>query len=108
WLRVSGDERNQYIPWMDWAGNSDEVMIQVLNRLQNHDQVMLGDIKTGDVKTILTEKDDAWVDLRREDLRWIDGGSHFTWLSERDGWRHVYVVSRDGKSIKIATHFDFD
>src|SRR5262249_41748323 len=52
--------------------------------------------------------DDAWVDVRREDLRWINNGSQFTWLSERDGWRHMYVVSRDGKSTKLVTKFDFD
>jgi len=108
WLKIAGDARNQYIPAMDWAGNSDEVMVQVMNRLQNDDQVMLGNIHTGEVKTIMTEKDNAWVDVLRDDLRWINGGKDFTWVTERDGWRHVYVVSRDGKSTNLVTKFDFD
>ena len=82
---------------MDWAASSDEVVLQRLNRLQNTDEVMLGDARTGQVRTVLTERDSAWVDVV-DDLRWLDGGKSFTWVSERDGWRHLYVVSRDGKT----------
>ena len=35
-------------------------------------------------------------------------GSHFTWLSDRDGWKHLYLVSRDGTSQKCLTPGDFD
>lgn len=103
WIDVQGDPRNNYIARMDWADNSDEVIIQQLNRLQNTNQVMLGDAKTGSVRKILTEQDKAWVDLQGDDITWFDGGKNFLWISERDGWRHVYVVSRDGKSTKLIT-----
>jgi len=63
WLDVPGDPRNHYIARMDWAANSDEVALQQLNRLQNTNLVMLGDRRTGRVRTILTERDDAWVDV---------------------------------------------
>jgi dipeptidyl-peptidase 4 len=56
---------------------------------------------------VLTERDSAWVDVV-DDLRWIDGGKNFTWISERDGWRHLYVVSRDGARIRLVTPGDFD
>jgi dipeptidyl-peptidase-4 len=29
-------------------------------------------------------------------------------VSERDGWRHVYLVSRDGKQVTLATSGQFD
>ena len=108
WLAVPGDPRNNYIAEMDWAGNSTEIMLQHLNRRQNEVQVMLADARTGQVRTILTETDDAWVDLRVSDLRWLDGGKNFTWISERDGWRHLYIVSRDGKDVRLITPGDFD
>jgi dipeptidyl-peptidase-4 len=120
WLDVPGDPRNNYLPRMEWAANSDEVVIQQLNRLQNTNVVMLGDVRTGKVRPILTEKDDAWVDiawgsidwdktgLARGDVEWIDGGKRFLWTSERDGWRHVYSVSRDGKDVKLITPGNFD
>jgi dipeptidyl-peptidase 4 len=119
-IDVPGDPRNNYLPRMEWADNSTEVMIQQLNRLQNTNTVMLGDIGTGRVRTVLTEKDDAWVDvnwgdidwdkrgLARGDVEWIDNGKRFLWTSERDGWRHVYSVSRDGKDVKLITPGEFD
>ncbi len=120
WFDVPGDARNNYLPRMEWAANSDEVVIQQLNRLQNTNIVMLGDSRTGKVRPILTEKDDAWVDiawgsidwdkrgLARGDVEWIDGGKRFLWTSERDGWRHVYSISRDGKDVKCITKGDYD
>ena len=57
WLDIAGDPRNHYIPRMDWAAGSDEVIVQRLNRLQNTHEVMLGDARTGAVRTVLTEND---------------------------------------------------
>jgi dipeptidyl-peptidase-4 len=108
WLAVPGDPRNNYIAEMDWAGNSTEIVLQHLNRRQNVVEVMLADVRSGQVQTILTEKDDAWVDLRVSDLRWLAGGQSFTWISERDGWRHLYIVSRDGKDVRLITSGAFD
>jgi dipeptidyl-peptidase-4 len=107
WLEVPGDPRNHYLARMDWAANSDEVALQQLNRLQNTNLVMLGDRRTGKVRTVLTERDDAWVDVD-SDLEWLDGGKRFLWVSERDGWRHAYAVSRDGASMKLITAGAFD
>jgi dipeptidyl-peptidase-4 len=108
WLDVPGDPRDHYIARMNWAESSDQVALQQLNRLQNTNLVMLGDIHTGKVRTILTERDEAWVDLHGDDIDWLDGGKRFLWISERDGWRHAYVVSRDGATIKLITPGNFD
>jgi dipeptidyl-peptidase 4 len=107
WLDIEGDPRNHYIARMDWAASSNEVILQRLNRLQNTNEVMLGDARTGAVRTILTERDSTWVDLV-DDLAWLNGGKSFLWVSERDGWNHVYVVSRDGKSIRLVTRGAYD
>ncbi|MEW6211252.1 MAG: DPP IV N-terminal domain-containing protein [Acidobacteriota bacterium] len=120
WFDIAGDPRNHYLPRMEWAANSDEVIIQQLNRLQNTNVVMLGDARTGKVRQVMTEKDDAWVDvawgaidwdkrgLARGDVEWLDGGKRFLWASERDGWRHIYLVSRDGKDTRCITEGDYD
>jgi dipeptidyl-peptidase-4 len=120
WLEVPGDPREHYIARMDWAASSDEVVLQQLNRLQNTNLVMLGDAASGRVRTVLAEKDEAWVDVSFGDfgwgstslasghVKWLDGGKRFLWVSERDGWRHVYSVSRDGSDVKCITTGDYD
>ena len=107
WLAVPGDPRNNYIARLEWAASPDEVVLEHLNRAQNTLEVMLGDARSGQVRTVLTERDSAWVDVV-DDLRWIDGGKSFTWISERDGWRHLYVVSRDGAKVRLVTPGPFD
>ena len=120
WFDIAGDPRNNYLPRMEWAASSNEVVIQQLNRLQNTNIVMLGDVHTGKVRPVLTEKDDTWVDvawgdidwdktgLARGDIEWIDEGKRFLWASERDGWRHIYSVSRDGRDVKPITPGNYD
>jgi len=120
WFSIAGDPRNNYLPRMEWAASSTEVIIQQLNRLQNTNIVFIGDIRTGNARPIMTEKDDAWVDiawgdiswnktgLARGDVEWIDGGKRFLWASERDGWRHIYSISRDGKDVRLITSGDYD
>jgi len=115
WFKVPGDPRNNYIPKMQWAASSKEVVLQQLNRLQNTNKVRLGkvrtgwfgDIHTGSIRTVLIEQDEAWVDVS-DDLKWLDDGSSFTWVSERDGWRHLYLVSRSGQTLTLLTPGQFD
>lgn len=107
WLKVDGDPRNSYIARLEWAASPNEVVIQQLNRPQNMLRVLLGDARTGTTRTVLTERDSAWVDVV-DDLRWVDNGRAFTWVSERDGWRHLYAVSRDGSRTRLVTPGAYD
>jgi dipeptidyl-peptidase-4 len=107
WLDLPGDPKEHYIARMDWAPTTGKgeraVLLQQLNRLQNTNTVCLAErAGYGPLKTILVERDKAWVDVH-DALHWLDGGKRFTWLSERDGWRRAYNVSRDGKDVKAIT-----
>jgi dipeptidyl-peptidase-4 len=107
WMDVPGDPRNNYIARMEWADNSDQVFLQHLNRPQNRNQVMLGDARTGQVRTVFTDQDDAWVETM-DDLLWLDGGERFTWVSEKDGWRHVYALNRRDGTEELLTPWPMD
>jgi dipeptidyl-peptidase-4 len=109
WLAIDGDPRNQYLARMDWAGlaNSSELLIQRMNRRQNETDVLLADARTGTVKTILVERDSAWVDVVN-DVRWLNKDQQFTWMSERNGWRRMYSVSRDGATVKALSADSMD
>lgn len=109
WLDVPGDTRTDfYLPRMEWADNPNELVVRRFNRLQNAADVMLADAATGQVRTVLTERDGAWVDVHDDALHWLGKGSAFTWVSERDGWRHLYAVARDGSTTRRITTGDFD
>jgi len=107
WFAVPGDPRNNYLARMEYIPGSDEVMIQQLNRLQNTNTVWVGNTKTMVLKNILTDKDDAFLDIH-DNIVWLDGTKSFSWTSEKDGWLHLYKVSRDGKDMKLITNGDFD
>jgi dipeptidyl-peptidase-4 len=107
WMKLPGDPRNHYVAWMDWAADSRELAIQQLDRLQQVNTFILADASTGAVRAALTERDSAWVEVV-DDLTWLDGGKSFLWLSEGDGWRHAYVVSRDGGKKRLVTSGAFD
>ena len=107
WMKTEGDPRDNYLVRLDFAASPDELIIQQLNRLQNENKVMLGNISTGAVKMIFTETDKAWVDVQ-DDPEWLDNGKYFVWSSERGGWKQIYKVSRDGKTVLNLTPGAYD
>ena len=76
----------------------------------------MADARTGAVRTLFTDRDSAWVDVVDTQsfppgelgLVWVNGGRSFTFMSERDGWRHAYLVSRDGRDHRLLTPGAFD
>lgn len=106
WIPIPGDERDNYLPRMEWVDET-RLVIQQLNRLQNRLTIYVADVITAQADVVLNEQDDAWVDVE-ETLHWLAGHSRFAWLSERDGWRHIYLVSINGQAIKPVTSGDFD
>lgn len=107
WFNIPDDPTNNYLARMDFIPNSNELMIQQLNRLQNTNKVWIGNANSMALKNILTETDSAFLDVH-DNIRWLDGEKNFTWTSERNGWMHLYKVSRDGKEIKPITNGNFD
>jgi dipeptidyl-peptidase-4 len=115
WMNVPGDPQQHYIPRMEWANNSNELLIQQLNRKQNESKLMYCNAKTGVSRTFYQEKDAAWIDVRNSwsygniiGWDWIENGKSFIWVSEKDGWRHIYKVSRDGKTGTLLTEGNYD
>ena len=106
WVQTPGDPRDGYLARMDWI-DAGTLAIQQLNRLQNQDDLLLADVRTGSVTRVFRDESRAWVDVV-DGVRWIDNGRAFLWISERDGWTHVFRVPRDGGVAASITRFDAD
>jgi dipeptidyl-peptidase-4 len=106
WLKTEGDPRNTYLARLGWI-DATTVAIQQLNRLQNRNDFLAADTRTGAVKRIFRDESPQWVDINDE-VPWIDGGRTFLWLSEKNGWQHVYRVPREGGDGQVITKFSGD
>jgi len=117
WINLPGDPRQHYVASVEWIEDSSALLLQYLNRLQNTNQVLRADPQTGEVQTFFEDKDKRWVDARSDRfsgsgrsgaVHWINHGKGMLWLSERDGWRHAYLVSRTTGEAQLITHFEGD
>ncbi|HRH61576.1 MAG TPA: DPP IV N-terminal domain-containing protein, partial [Chitinophagaceae bacterium] len=117
WMNIPTDAVLQsYITRMEWMQNSNELIVQHLTRKQNVSDIMVCNAATGASKNIYHEEDAAWIDILSlwdEDYSyggwdWLNNGKEFLWASEKDGWRHLYRISSDGKSETLVTKGDYD
>jgi dipeptidyl-peptidase-4 len=110
WIKLEGDSRQHYIAEMEWAGNSKEVMLEYIDRLQQDDKLMLANAETGETRLFFEDTDKAWVN--QEPLQWIRAAAgkepDLLWISERDGWRHAYRVDRATGEAHLLTSFKAD
>lgn len=118
WMDVPGEPDQNYIVRMEYIPSSNNLLIQQLNRKQNESKLYTCDISTGASKLIYEEKDEAWVDINEygnpysidytNNFTWLNESKSILWTSEKDGWRHLYQVSLDGKPEKLITNGNFD
>jgi len=107
WMKIPGDPKQNYLPRMIWSTDSKDILVQQLNRKQNTNKIWLCKTETGLPINIFTDHDEAWLDLV-EDWVWLEDGKTFTWISEKDGWRHIYLITKSGDSQKLITPGNYD
>jgi dipeptidyl-peptidase 4 len=117
WLNIPGDPQQHYLPRMEW--NSPELLlVQQLNRKQNHSKILGVNVTTNVANLIFEEQDETWIDVLsswentygltyRHEFKWINAGKEFLWFSEKDGWRHLYRIDLSGK-VTPVTHGNYD
>jgi dipeptidyl-peptidase-4 len=118
--------------WIDWNHDSLPYVARViwqkqgpltlvlLNRAQTVEQIVRVDPDTGRTSPILTETDQAWIDLSpmivrnataQSDLpRFLADGSGFLWAAQRDAGWQLELHRMDGSLARVlapaALHFD--
>src|SRR5581483_5120808 len=81
-----------------------------LNRLQNTDDYLLADAATGSARQLWRDHDDAFITIGFGGLpeaRPIRDGAEFLVSTEKDGWKHLYRITRDGRET-LVTRGDID
>lgn len=118
WINIPDEPDQHYIVRMEFIPSSNKLLIQQLNRKQNHSKLFISDIETGSPTLIQEETDEAWVDIYQagnpytidftNNFIWLNESNSILWASEKDGWRHLYQVSLEGKPEKLITKGEYD
>ncbi|MCX2744502.1 alpha/beta fold hydrolase [Mangrovivirga sp. M17] len=107
WMKIPMND--DYIPRIYWTADDSKLAIVHMNRKQNHLKLFMSDIKSGDSKVVFEEKSDAWIDV----FDFFAGIDHlfffpedteeFFWISDRDGYSHIYRYDYNGELINQVT-----
>jgi dipeptidyl-peptidase-4 len=100
-LKIAGP-KDQYLTNIAWSKDGKSIYVAVVSRSYQEMNLNQYDANTGDfIKTLFTEKDEKYVEPN-EPMIFLSNGN-FIWHSERDGYRHLYLYSKEGKLIKQIT-----
>jgi dipeptidyl-peptidase-4 len=110
----TGEHPDSYIPRIYWTSVPGQLSLIWMNREQNHLKMYFFDVASGAKKLVLEETSDTWIDV----YNFFEGIDHhvifpsdskdFFWISDRDGFRHVYQYGYDGKLIRQVTTGKWD
>jgi dipeptidyl-peptidase-4 len=103
----SGDV-NDYVTNLSWSPDEKYILIAELNRGQNDMNLNVYETNSGNfVRTILNEKNNAWVEPEHDAYFPNSKSNNFVWFSEKDGFQNLYYYSIEGKLVKQLTNNKF-
>ena len=111
-----------YIPDIVWQKNSNNLYFVTLNRKQNNWNLYKYDFTTNGSDLVLNDSNDSWVDKKsfftpNNNGSWTSrGGFSFAimengelvWISEKDGFKHIYRNRLDGRPINQITRGEWE
>lgn len=107
WLAVPGSQVQNYIPRMDWVPNSNNIVLQQLNREQNVSTVFLANLTANTISEVYKETDKVWIDAI-DKFHWINNNKEFVILTEKGNWAHLYRINIENKKATLITNSNFD
>lgn len=101
WIDL-GSDADIYLARVDWMPDAKRLTFQRETRNQRRLDLVAVDAGTLDQRVLLTETSRTWINLN-DDLRFLRNEDAFVWGSERDGYKHLYVVGLDGRVRRTLT-----
>jgi dipeptidyl-peptidase-4 len=100
------------LPFFTWTPDANHALFITVNR--DHTELILNmwTPQSGELRTLIKETAPDWINedryaapifLRRAQDKSLGAGSPFLWLSERDGFMHLYLYAQDGTLVKQVT-----
>lgn len=106
YLDTDGEETDQYLTNLSWSPDGKTILLAIINRAQNHFDVVAFNAKNGKkIGVLFSEDDEQWAEPEHPAF-WLDD-KHFVWMSERDGFMNLYLYSSKGKFLRQLTDNDF-
>jgi len=108
WVDHGQGERPVNLSFVAWSGDGKKALLQELSADFKDRWFLLLDPETGKTKVIDCLHDDAWVKGGGHDAGWMPDDRSVWFLSERDGYSHLYVFSIDGGQPRQLTRGEFE
>ena len=106
YLETDGEEHDQYLTNLSWSPDGKTILLAIINRLQNHYDVVAFNAKNGKRgKTLLSVSNDKWAEPEFP-AYWVSN-KEFIWMSERDGFMNLYLYNSKGDLIRQLTDNEF-
>lgn len=111
---IDFDLQSGYIPRIYWTSEEDKLAIVYMNRPQNLLELYIADVTTRAKQLVYTEVSDTWIDIfdffanELDHFYFPEGMDAFFFVSEIDGWAHIYKISYDGTEISQVTEGEFE
>jgi dipeptidyl-peptidase-4 len=107
-VQIKGD-KEQYITNVSFSPEEEHLYVAILNRDQNEMTLNRFDAKTGAfAKSLFTERHEKYVEPENPVIFVPGLKGHFLWMSERDGYNHIYLYNHNGILVNQVTRGSFD
>ena len=92
-----------------WSPCGNEFYFDYNQRGHQVYRILVVNATNGAVRTVVEERSQTFVDYETKTWReWLDDSGELLWMSERDGWAHLYLYDiATGKVKNQVTHGDW-
>lgn len=102
------DDNDIYIPIIRWTNDANTLAAVRLDRSQTQLDVMAFNARSGVGRRIMSESGATYVDYANLNSLHFNADNSFVALSERDGWRHLYLFDANGSLVRQITSGNWD
>jgi len=112
-IRVRLDSADAMLSLIGWVSGDAELLFYRMSRDFKQLDLLTADRRTGATRTVLTERQPTFIKGITSNPGWselctlLPDGNRFLWISERDGWDHLYLYSLDGTLLHRLTTGSF-